>query len=175
MNILITTVLILTVPALILFIVGLVSDNEGLIDASGSWLMIVGFVMLFVALIGREGSVQKYMRYEKKKGIVSVQDNQVTQGHISGGLFVFSGTVDGQAKYFYYEKTKEGGYVLKNINATQAVIYQDEDNNPYINYFIEARKSNKFWMIGENDLSYNVVDFHIPKGSIIREFNLDAK
>lgn len=84
-----------------------------------------------------------------------------------GSFFLGSGTIEQEARYFYYSGTSETGYKIYNISADEATIFYT-DNDPRI----EFERTNDGWFTAEERVSeYRV---YVPEGSITQQYVLDA-
>lgn len=77
-----------------------------------------------------------------------------------GSFFIFSGSIGNKSFYRYLSKTDSGAIIQRDVPVDRAYIFEIE-GAPYI--------ERKLFLDGNT--SY--VNFHIPKGSIVDEFELD--
>jgi hypothetical protein len=93
--------------------------------------------------------------------LASIDDRSGT----SGSFFLGSGQIDSTPVFYYYEHDKDG-YRLKHQDASEAVVV--ESGKPYIEYrHLVSNDSN--WYLEWGGTS---VIFHVPEGSIVRDFTL---
>lgn len=93
--------------------------------------------------------------------IYTLSDNSLTRGHFSLG----SGMISEQPMFVCYIINSDGSYSLKTLPAANSRIFMDTDVDPYI--LVTQYNS----MAGYS-YSYEI---HVPKDTIIREFNLDSE
>lgn len=120
----------------------------------------------------------------KRIDLVSIKDNTLIEGRIGGGIFVVGGYISESPVYFYYKKVGEG-YVQDHIKAAGVVIYEDaKDGIGYITIteakrVIDREWADKYlhWIIYDTQIHYRskTTEIHVPKGTIIKEFVLDAE
>ena len=118
----------------------------------------------------------------------------LNRGSSNSGSFVLgTGSIDTTPVYYCYIKDN-GGYKLITINARNSIIYDDENNNPYVeaSYYVPSGifsvpyhyippnqnfGDEHYMMINEKDnqIYYytiiNSVSIHIPNNSVKRAFN----
>lgn len=100
--------------------------------------------------------------------LYALQDNSTA----SGSFFLGSGNIDGEQKYVYMAKTKNG-YRMGSIPAEDCYINESADK-PKIEQYKNGYKSkffrNNLFFLGDD--SYKI---YIPKGSIKYNFEVDLK
>lgn len=122
--------------------------------------------------------VEKYTTITSEDFVLqALGDNQQLRGSLSGGIFVVRGVFEGTAGYTYYQKVN-GGYELKNVPAQHAVVYEDEEVEPYVrqrNCVQQMPEQYKhwFWKVKVGCDTKEQFSFHIPQGSITNSINLD--
>ena len=101
--------------------------------------------------------------------LVSLQDNQGLEGR----FFLGTGYIESAMKFaFYYESGPES-FRLRVIDADDAAIYQDEANRPYALVCEVDTGRWRNWFAP--DFRGDVYEMHIPEGSILSNYNLDAR
>jgi len=107
--------------------------------------------------------------------ITSLDLGQVTEG----SFFLGSGSIDGETYYYYYKYESDGGFTLQKAPTKFSKIYMDStpenshvvisngDVNPTQcrNDWSDDLCRKEAWVIQKNYV------FHIPKGSIKRDYN----
>lgn len=135
-------------------IMGLISG--GLIGS------IIGIVVSISLPMSKEINTYEY-------NIVTLQDNS----HVSGGLFLGTGSINGSMKYVFYYELPNGGFKMNQIsyenttiiysNDKKVIIYKEEPTNSFLNWFAI-------------DLEFNTsYEIYVPKGTISNDFKLDAQ
>ena len=104
--------------------------------------------------------------------LVNLADGSQT----SGSFFLGSGTIDDQAVYSYYVRFADGHAEQRTTPVSGVKVYDNSDD-PRV---VAEEKCVSFaeWFL-PCELSFNndadVVELHIPKNSITRDFTLDAQ
>lgn len=88
-----------------------------------------------------------------------------------GSFFIGSGTLKGKSYYVFYVQRDDGSYVLKRIRTCNAAIYQDS-SNPHVTTIVGAKYSD-FTFKPFTNCSMKIHDIHVPKGTIVEQFNLN--
>jgi hypothetical protein len=91
--------------------------------------------------------------------ILSLNDGS----QISGSFILGSGSINQFPVFVTYQTLKNGGYRLITIRADQAEIREDATQG-------DCYVHEKLWVASG---TYSVI--HVPKGTIIRQYNLDGK
>jgi hypothetical protein len=102
--------------------------------------------------------------------IYSLHDSQSTRGTFSIGRGVF----EGYSQYLYYRGVPGGGLKQEHIRADDVIIYQDEDDNPYIRVISTYRN---YTYTGEYERYYmspQYYQIHVPNGTVIHDYRLDG-
>lgn len=116
-------------------------------------------IMLLVTLIGCTGFEGDYSNH--RRYLHSLKDNQAP----NGSFFLGCGLIKGEQYYAYYYKDGQGGIrFAKTDRYTDTVIYEDEEERPYVDLHI--------WNANGE---IQGAKFHIPKDSISNDFELDAE
>jgi len=133
----------------------------------GLSLSIAVFVVGIGLALGLGKALPKTWVHTDTVEIVKIQ-GQVTTG---GTFFLGSGIVDGELYYFYYAKMGDGRYRSGKIPAGEAIIYEEDRNDAYIDFYAKKLKPAglQFW-IGIN-LEPESCEIHVPNGSIKSEFS----
>lgn len=123
-----------------------------------------------------------------RQNIVSIADGSSNvSGEISGGIFITSGYINSQPVYTYYMQEADGAIIQGQLNASKAKIYEDTEQEGYITW-LECKhvKGNYRWLpfrssnCSEYPRSWKTFDkknfeIHVPPGSVVRHFTLDAE
>ena len=137
------------------------------------WVLILGTILAIVSSVGTgiwlSSHIPEEMQSLNRQDIVAVRDVTRT----SGNVFVF-----GSDEYFsYYAQNEDGSYSLKKKLASDAVIVEEDrtDGEVYEVWKVK-NNSNLGWVyVGLDSASFYRSEFHIPRGSIVRQFVLDAQ
>ena len=99
--------------------------------------------------------------------IVSMQDNTTMSGR---GFLIVS--IGANREYTYYIQNKDGSYEQKSMRVNNVKIFEEDTEDAYLR-IVTGKVPTSIWLLPWDDsISY---EFHIPKGSIIQKFELDAK
>lgn len=89
---------------------------------------------------------------------------------VSGQFFLGTGSVDGKNVFNYV--TDDGGYsTLRQADADQSSIWQDEDEDPYLDVSRIAWRVD--WAMPSPIFSTLRYDFHIPDGSVYNGYSVN--
>lgn len=175
---------IILIVSLIAIIVTLVRDSKPKTKSIviAPFCLLAVFLASFVLIICHTAISGKY--YEEKTDeieIVSLNDN----GYVSGHGSRYYVTINSTGGYTFYYKLENGGYVQKTIDASKTVVYQDEAcDTPtvttYTTYSVPVipmtHKQEMFWYFYVPDRTNSTrYEIHVPKGTIIEEFNLNSQ
>ena len=109
-----------------------------------------------------------YDHFTKEIAMVSDGTN------INGRFSLFSGYLNEDQIFAYYEIQDGGYHTLKKTDAANVRVYEDAER-PYVKYLGHCDTGHE-WIWSCNNEGYgNVVEFHVPKNSISQEIVLDAK
>ena len=137
------------------------------------WISIVasllcgGLTLIVTALIGTAISSNEIIYEETVTPIVALEDNVTSRGR----FFLGTGTSKSDI-YYYYMIDTERGYVMKNVQASDA--YIKYDTNPRI--VIENGCGFKHWY--NNIWAFPVSTYYtiyVPEGTILNNYNIDLK
>lgn len=147
-------------------------DSYG-IDSDSIFFGVLFFVLLGILFLGGGiglaslvGNLFPQDFIPTKTELVSLKDNIGVQGR----YFLFSGYIDNELKYFYYFKNANGGYEKGDLE--NAVIFEDENDKPYLITY-EAKFFNEGLMLIAFPAKTKTPEFHIPEGSIFRDYELN--
>lgn len=106
--------------------------------------------------------------------IVAAADGSQT----SGSFYLFGGTIDEDPVYFYYRERSDGSIRQGYIPTGKSVIYEDTENEGYIQVNRYRDAFCEFWgcawdMAGST--RSNKYEIHVPPGSVKRQFNFDLE
>lgn len=101
--------------------------------------------------------------------IVAIADGSST----SGSFFLFSGSMDETPKYFFYRQDSPDGPIRQgNLSVSKTDVYEDTEREGYIK--VIRHSYNCDWL-GCDWSSYRTYEVHVPKGSVVRQFNFDLE
>lgn len=130
--------------------------------------MMTFLVFIFAALIGGGASYNLPHTYKHTNvDIIALQDGN----SVNGKFFLGSGYLNGEPTYTFYT-SENGGAKLSNQPAENVIVYQDT-NKPYAVRETECVSDFK-WLV-DCPSSDDIVELHIPKGTIKSNYVLDAK
>lgn len=130
---------------------------------------VVCFVILCAILLIVDGSIDRPVKYSEKSSIVCLSDNLTTKG----SFFLGCGQIDGKFKYAYYVKT-DIGYKLKTCDASSATIVYS-DKSPYVDRIYKCLSKDSFWYDYVCEKKLKQIIIYVPKGSILNDYQLDAR
>src|SRR5512137_2340684 len=97
----------------------------------------------------------------------SLQDGSTIRGSFSLG----SGTIREKPQFVYYA-IDGNGYVLRSVPADASKIIEDEDTKPYLRTYTFIRIGK---ITGQRVYDANNYEFHVPKETVIQQWNLDGQ
>jgi hypothetical protein len=138
------------------------------------WYSVLALFMIITGVFGvslisnlvASFAVGDHCESNGSNNIAALQDNSST----SGSFFLGSGSIDDQAVFYYYA-ANNGEYSLLHTIADNVIITETDDT-PQV-YYWKAVSDNKFWYVG--GFAHCSPTFHVPKGSIISNYTLDAQ
>jgi len=160
------------------FVGSYVSIYRGLIGYKGSFedhlyafilspflsLVVAIFIALFSMLLGL--FCDSSYKVVNKIDLVSMKQSD----SIRGAFVLFGGHIDNKPVYRFYKKLPGGAFSLGSEYCDDSVIYEDTKEDGYLlkkQDTLDNKWTNLFALkIGERN------EFHIPKGSIKKEFSL---
>lgn len=129
------------------------------------WCLLMGIVGVF-----KSGEYNKIVKHE----LISLGD-----GNSVGGQFVLGcGSIDNKMVYTYYRKEVNGdGIIRRSITASMTKIYEiDSLQSPYLEvHIISGGEFDDDWFPTCINMGNQKYKIFIPKGSIVRDINLDNK
>lgn len=162
-----------TVGVFVLFVVNLYPDDFGEYAAMGACSLLLGSLVMVISwaicTVGIRLPDSDITFTSKAEQIYALSDGQSAES----SFFLGSGHVGGTVKYFYIADG-EYGKTIKNVDAEKAYIIE-EDGEPYLEVKtgVEYKKLKDRFIHGEPHTVIYV--FHIPKGSIKYNFNVDLE
>lgn len=152
-----------------------------IVVAAVASLFLVGSVVVPAAL-GEATTQLTVTETVGKIPIVAIKDNSLTEGEIRGGIFVVGGYMKEEPVYFYYKRVGDG-YVQDWVKALGVVIFEDAPPNVgYLEihtdtYTVDPIHKEKYlhWVFLRSGYSETVTEIHVPPGTIVHEFVLDAE
>jgi hypothetical protein len=130
----------------------------------------ISFLLTLLALI----IISMYPNSELQKvettTISALKDNAKTKG----SFFLGSGYINSNQYYFYIEETNKGKKMSK-VSVDNAYV-KENSTRSYIERY-EYQYTSKFaiWMYGKEPWGAEEYIFHVPKGTVTTEFNIDME
>lgn len=152
-------------------------------DYSSILAFIIGLVLIICASVGLFGvysNIDTYEKIDNTQSIVSINDNSQLSGH--GSAFYVS--INTSGIYTYYYQLEDGGYKQSTVPANKTVIYEEDNcENPSVMQYGTYTKNNwsttwsKILIFSDKNDDYKGCryEIHVPKGTIVQEFNLDSQ
>ena len=152
------------------------------------WHGKISLIVLLVALaantiVDEHRNSVKYTETVQSKtyNLVSLQDESQVSSSIRGRRYYLYASINTDEVYNFYYETEDGGFKIGRIAAANSVVYEKDNCDPAVIEYTTYTKSkmNETWqkilmldVVKEEAKSYKV---YIPKGTITREYNLDAQ
>ena len=111
------------------------------------------------------------------ENIVAIKDTQQVEGSFGGGVFMWSGYIEGELYYYAYRENADNTYSMITVNPDITRIMED-NTTPRIETFEtcpDEKSQNKAkWLIMNMSCNEEKV-IHVPAGTIIQEMKLDLE
>lgn len=162
------------VAIIVLIVAGLIglyiafSMGEGFIVVP-AMSALIALMLINVPIIYIMDNMQSDTYADYTTPISVVNDSSSVEGHFILG----TGSVEGKNVYKYYEPQSDGSNLLKQTDADGVKVFQDSET-PYL-----TRRGNCdgprdwFWPC-DNSKYGNVIEIHVPEGSISNTSTFDA-
>lgn len=93
---------------------------------------------------------------------------------IHGSFFIGSGSIDSKLKYYFYKKLPDEGYQADSVDAKNAIIYQDEIKQPYMDvYGLRFTNQLENLFAFPTGVWYSSYKIHVPPNSITQNYKLN--
>lgn len=143
---------------------------ENVFENRRTTLTILSMIGLFIGsalgLVLDQLVGNKYWVQTDRRSIVSMSDGQTVEGN----FFVGSGHIDGHEYYHYYAKMPNGSIRKGRRSCDLSEVFEHNGKHAYV---IEYRSyNNSPFVIHKYRRKY---EFHVPKNSVKRQFNLDLE
>lgn len=140
----------------------------------GRIVLIIDFALIFVIVANISTSVKSEQVEEQYRELISLKAGTRQEGK----EFLITYSYLEKDVYSYYYRTENGGYKRENIKDSNVTIFEEDNCTPRITKVITTYFT-QYEMFGikstgsnEQEEEYNI---YVPKGSIVREFKLDAE
>jgi hypothetical protein len=135
---------------------------------SWSWFAGLGGVLLgslIAFMIADANPDTQALEYEDTQ-IVALQDGS----GVEGGGFLTLNTIGTKHEYIYYVRNDDGSFEQKQMDTASVKVFEEAVEQPYLR---EVRgKSKDLWHVDVGRIGW---EFHVPKGSVVQNYTLDAK
>lgn len=126
------------------------------------------------------------MRYEEitpdgEWPLISLQDQSKTQIQGSGCLFYVKTITSSLDEYVFYYQLENGGYKQGRVDSTRATIFEQEEGIPkLVDCVVNLKSDIPKWLdtlltFGYGSESYYVFELYVPKGTVLRDFEIDLE
>jgi len=168
------------IPVILGFVLGIIFGrklikNVGIGDVvSVIMTLIAGFIGAGIGIIIAIGiGVFLPSEYvlDNQIEIVALKDNR----SIEGDFFLGCGSINSEFYYFFYKKEKDGSLTFDKIAAnSHTKIYEEERKDGMIEIFEKRFIKESHYIFGV-PFDSPKCKIHVPKGSVLRQFELDLK
>lgn len=107
-------------------------------------------------------------QHENTYELRALSNSETVEGQFRGGLFVSSGYIDGKQVFSYIQSEGEG-YVLRQFDAEDAVIYQG-DYDPSVEITTYRWGNPWFWPWDRG--TTESAEFYVPEGSVANTYEV---
>jgi len=167
------TILITICIALIIIIIMCIKEEVGIIET----IFTAFFGTVFSSLLGILFALMVGIFLPNKTKITKYEILAIKDGNsTNGSFFLGCGTIKNKNYYYYYRKNNNG-FSQDKVLSDNVIIYEDAtDSTSYIKLqqkILETPYDN--WGILDDKVEKNPIEFHVPKGTIIKQFKLDLE
>ncbi|KKM80679.1 hypothetical protein LCGC14_1337340 [marine sediment metagenome] len=152
-------------------------------DDSGGGLLVIGLFSIVILtwmpplLIGELVDDKLFVETETvEANLLSIKDNSLVEGR----FYLLAGSISTETYYFYYTQAIDGAIELKKIPTASVRLY--EDSTPDTAYILRIEKSIPKKLIDSTKWYYfpdtTILlrrEIHVPAGTVVRNFVLDAE
>lgn len=133
-------------------------------------LLISGVVGALIMLIAGSVWMKPYVldQHENEYELRALSNSETVEGQFRGGLFVSSGYIDGKQVFSYIQSEGEG-YVLRQFDAADAVIYQG-DYDPSVE--ITTYRWGNPWFVPWDRGTNETAEFFVPEGAVANTYEV---
>lgn len=145
-------------------------DGEGMMGAIAVTIFGTAgaIILMFGVLPGLAGQGAEVRPISAEKhDLQALATDTAVQGESYRGVFLGRGWIDDKQVISYVYETDDGGYVLDRSNAEQSVIYEGEEDQPYVQITKYEIVPNGWFAPFVN--GWSVLDeyqFYVPDGSV---------
>lgn len=143
-------------------------------------------IMLLIACIAHANVYDKSKYQETVQtnsyDLVTLQDESQVSGNLRGRSFYVYASLETNEVYNFYYKTEDGGFRKGKVDASKAVVYEQDETAPVVVEYTIYTKSKmsetmqKICYFGVcNEQTSKNYKIYIPKGTITNEYVLDAQ
>ena len=133
---------------------------------SGLGATIAGLVGLFITSDEREWV------HVSSERLVALRDGD----QIEGSFFLATGGIDGVMYAHYFKETGNGGYAYGKERLDSVTIYEDSlGPSKEVNKSCHKGTANKWLAFPDSNCDTGVIEFHVPKGTVDRSYDLDMQ
>ena len=158
---------------------GLVAILHGFFSEYGD--IALGFFVGVIFIWGFGGLVVTAGTYAIDKYSDTVKRDTTTSlaalgnsSSISGSFFLGSGYVKDNLTYTYLIEDSNGGIHLKQLDASNAVVYQDAEVGK-ATLVTHQGGGDLWWLFPEKTTFHNIsYEFHVPKGSVDNQYQVNV-
>jgi hypothetical protein len=129
----------------------------------------IGFIIITFGFLYVDVAYATQSEEYSDNYIISLKDTMFVNGRFALG----SGYIDEKPAFIYYQVVNNG-YQLKSVPADQTIVIEDENDKPYIKETLSVNYARLSGMRSVN--SYKTkYEIHVPKDTIVKNFNLDSE
>lgn len=105
--------------------------------------------------------------------MVSLRNSDGVSGHISGGLFMLVGGIESRQVYHYYTLKSDGSFQPQHWtpDSDTSVFEEDRKDGQVVQFDEQFKRGWVNWVATPGDRLR--MDFHIPKGTLRKNFSLE--
>lgn len=165
--------ILLVTPFILGIVVGILrkeKSSEGVTAQIFGWMFYFGFFsIIFGALVFHIDANKSSVEYTHYLYIHSLKN----KSEVSGDFFLGSGSIENKEYYYFYYKSSLG-FKRDKVLVSETSIVETDDKNPEIVRGEQCYDQNTLikWQCGEVESQRYKYIMYVPKGTIIKEFNV---
>ena len=164
-----TPVLLIVAIVLAFFICDFLFDEGGfaaffvgIFGTIAACFLMFGF---FPHMAGEQGEVRPISA--EKRDLQALSTDTAVQGQTYRGVFLGRGWIDEKQVISYVYENADGGFVLDRSNASESVIYEGEEDQPYVRVTkYELVPNGWFAPFAGGWTALDQYEFYVPDGSV---------
>lgn len=136
-------------------------------------LLLLGGIILEIGALSFKLLSLKFSEYECRSEVTKLVALKDRFGE-EGRFFLGSGSIDQKPYYVFYREDGKA-IILDKVPAEGVKVYEEERHNAIMERYFLVRKGWKIHPAAVDSNCKGVIKFRIPKGTVVRSYNLDLR